>query len=210
MSYLLKGGLAAATVGATATGVYIGSNYLTNTTSVSKYLTNSGYKLISSIKNPEHIKRQWQEEFKSDKETIKSLLNLKEDDENKGGEELRKWCSSKLESEYSNNFEDLENVKKYCVIKTIKEWLIRDGNKKILTENQGDNSKWEATYNKRKQAKTSRSQVGLTESWPENSGPDKKDADLPVIKNWCREKSNADFLAHEETYSQVKDWCTET
>ncbi|AEG72782.1 hypothetical protein MHF_0510 [Mycoplasma haemofelis Ohio2] len=210
MSYLMKGGVAAATVGTTATGAYVGSRYLTNTTSVSKHLTSSGYKLISSIKNPDHLKLQWKEEFKSDKASIKSLLNLKEDDESKGGEALGKWCTSKLAEEYSDKVDGLESVKKYCVIKTIKDWLIRNGNKAILTENQDDNSKWEATYNKRKQAKTPRTQTGLTETWPADSGTDKKDTDLPIIKRWCKEKNDSDFLAYEDTYSHVKDWCTES
>ncbi|CBY92419.1 hypothetical protein HF1_04110 [Mycoplasma haemofelis str. Langford 1] len=205
MTSLAKGGIATAALGTAATGAYAGSIYLKE--SVSKRLSDEGYTLISSIKNPEHEALQWKEEFKSDKTAIKTLLKLTDDNDDLGGKSLKSWCSSKLSESYSEKLEHLESVKKYCTLKTIGDWLTRN-NKKLLTNDSENGSKWDATYNKRKTAKTSRALVGLADEWPQDS-TDKKEADLPIIKRWCESTSRTHFKAYEQTFTHVKEWCTE-
>ncbi|AEW45217.2 hypothetical protein MHC_01755 [Mycoplasma haemocanis str. Illinois] len=206
MTTLMKVGIVSAVIGTTSTGAYVGSLYFKET--VSKHLSHNGYTLISSIGNAEHEALQWKEEFKSDKSSIKSLLKLTDDNEDVGGQSLKSWCSSKLSESYSEQVEHLEQVKKYCTLKTIGDWLIRN-NKKLLTNEAGDNSKWDATYDKRKTAKTPRAVVGLKDEWPQNSTPDKKTTDLPIIKEWCKSTGETHFKAHEQTFTHVKEWCTE-
>ncbi|CBY92479.1 hypothetical protein HF1_04710 [Mycoplasma haemofelis str. Langford 1] len=195
---------------AATTGAYAGSRYLRNNkSSVAHHLEESGYKLISSIDNSEHLKLQWQEEFKSDKEKIKTLIGFSQGSDEDGGKALEAWCNINLKKEYLENSKELEGVKNYCVLRTIESQLSRDNNKKILTDDSGDNTKWENTYNKRKETTTlsPRSQVGLTGEWAQHSNS--KDEDLKIIKPWCKAQSKSHFLAYQQTYTHVNNWCTE-
>ncbi|AEW45249.1 hypothetical protein MHC_01915 [Mycoplasma haemocanis str. Illinois] len=210
MNITYKLGMAGLGGAAATTGAYVGVSYLKKSkTSVAEHLQESGYKLISSISNIEHIKLQWREEFKSDKEKIKVLIGFSQGNDEEGGKALEAWCSSNLKKDYLEGSKELEGVKSYCVLRTIENQLSRDNGKKILTDDTSDNSKWENTYNKRKETTSlsPRSQVGLTGEWAQHSNS--KDADLAVIKSWCKTQSKVHFLAYQQTYTHVNNWCTE-
>ncbi|AEG72721.1 hypothetical protein MHF_0445 [Mycoplasma haemofelis Ohio2] len=209
MTNLAKGAIAASSLGTVTTGAYVGSIYLSDNPTISDHLTKSNYKLISSISNKDHSQLQWETEFESDKDKIKTLIGFAEEDKKKGGEALEKWCSSKLKESYSEDHKDLEGIKSYCVIRDISSQLKRKG-KSVLADSDG---KWTQTYNKRKDTpkRSPRSQIAeLTGEWNSGSGSSPTETeDLIKIKKWCKSKSQAYFYAHEQIYDQVYNWCTE-
>ncbi|CBY92442.1 hypothetical protein HF1_04340 [Mycoplasma haemofelis str. Langford 1] len=211
MSHLVKGSLALGTAGTAAGGFYLGKELLGEKESktIRQYLSDSGFQLISDLKEGE--KEQWTEEFKSDKSKIKQLLGTSEDEDAKGGELLKGWCEARLKQGYSETNKDLDGVKNYCVMRTVASQLLRAG-KKVLNPEDTNNTKWEATYNKRKSTTTlsPKSQIaGLTGSWSDSQ--DTKNNDLPIIKSWCKSKTSGLFLAKDKdsVYTPVENWCTE-
>ncbi|CBY92472.1 hypothetical protein HF1_04640 [Mycoplasma haemofelis str. Langford 1] len=208
MTPLTKGAIAAAASGIGATGAYAGSLYLSNKTTIASQLTKDGHVLISSITNKEHSKQQWEAEFESDEQNIKTLIGFNGNGKVLGGTALEEWCSSKLKENYSETYKDLKGIKSYCVVRSITSQLSRKGTS-VLTESSGDSTKWSSTYGKRKTTpkKTPRSQIeGLEGTWSQSHEENK---DLEKIKAWCNKKSQALFYAHESTYDQVYNWCTE-
>ncbi|AEG72754.1 hypothetical protein HF1_04400 [Mycoplasma haemofelis str. Langford 1] len=192
---------------AATTGTYAGVYYMKRERpSVAEHLKSSGYKLIFFIENSDNVKLQWKEEFKSDRENIKLLIGFTGSSDENGGKALEKWCASRLNEEYSENLEGLEGVKNYCVLRTIDSQLSRN-KKGILADN--DSDKWNKTYDKRKATTTlsPRSQIGLSGEWGQRN--DSKNADLPLIKDWCKTQSQSYFLAYQKTYTNVYNWCTE-
>ncbi|AEW45220.1 hypothetical protein MHC_01770 [Mycoplasma haemocanis str. Illinois] len=190
---------------AVTTSTYAGIYYVNRERpSVAEYLKSSGYKLIFFIENSDNVKLQFLEEFKSDRENIKLLIGFTGSSDENGGKALEKWCSSKLNEEYSEHLGDLSGVKKYCVLRTIESQLSRN-KKGVLSE--GDASKWDQTYEQRKKTTTlsPRSQVGLNGDWTTPN----KNTDLQTIKHWCKTQSQSYFLAHEKIYTNVYNWCTE-
>ncbi|CBY92422.1 hypothetical protein HF1_04140 [Mycoplasma haemofelis str. Langford 1] len=193
---------------ATATSAYAGINYFQkNKPTISEHLTDNKYLLISSIDNLAHLKLQWEAEFKSAKEKIKTLIGFTKDSDEEGGQALKEWCESKIKEDYSQGAKHLQEVKSYCVLRKVESQLTRN-NKKILTHSSEDSGKWDKTYEQRKKTAqlSPRSQVGLEGSWPDG---DTKTQDLPKIKKWCELKVQSYFLAHEDTYTNVYNWCTE-
>ncbi|AEW45242.1 hypothetical protein MHC_01880 [Mycoplasma haemocanis str. Illinois] len=209
MTPIIKGAIAATASGIGATGIYVGSLYLSKKITISSQLTKEGYTLISSITNKEYSKQQWESEFETDEQNIKTLIGFGGNGKVLGGEALEKWCSSKLKESYSENHKDLQGIKNYCVIRNIASQLSKKGSS-ILTESTEDDSKWKSTYGKRKATpkRTPRSQIaGLEGEWSQNNHEENKD--LGKIKEWCKRKSQTLFYAHESTYDQVYNWCTE-
>ncbi|AEW45195.1 hypothetical protein MHC_01645 [Mycoplasma haemocanis str. Illinois] len=207
MSLPIKGiivGSAAAT--ASTGGIYLGIKYF-DRESIKGHLLKSGYKLISSLSKNEEAP-QWEEEFKSDKLKIRALLNISEREDALGGDKLKEWCHGKMALKYSKDNEDLENVKKYCVIKTVKDQLSRN-NKTALTDSSNE-SKWTSTYNQRKSTTdlTPRSQIeGLVGEWSGSQAA----VDLPIIKQWCRQNLKKNFVVKKlgDQYKVIENWCTE-
>ncbi|AEG72708.1 hypothetical protein MHF_0432 [Mycoplasma haemofelis Ohio2] len=212
MTNLAKGFAALGTLGTASGGVYLSKKLLDGNEdkSTRKHFLDKGRLLISDLSVDEGVVQQWQEEFKSDKDEIKRLLNTAEDGEEKGGILLKNWCDNQMKRGYSSTNGDLDKVEKYCLIRTIASQISRN-KKTLLTSKEDDNSKWEATYDKRKTTSLSpRSQIaGLDGEWKDKQNT--RDADLLIIKSWCQEKASGLFLAKEKStlYTPVENWCTE-
>ncbi|CBY92396.1 hypothetical protein HF1_03880 [Mycoplasma haemofelis str. Langford 1] len=206
MSLPIKGAIGGSAVAtASAGGIYLGTKYF-DSESIKSHLLKSGYKLISSLSENEESP-QWEEEFKSDIVKIRALLNISESEDSSGGVKLKAWCHEKMNLKYHENHDDLENVKKYCVIRTLENQLSR--NSKTALTDRSDASKWSATYNKRKSTTslTPRNQIeGLTGEW---SGS-QESTDLPVIKQWCRQNLKRNFIVKKlgDQYKVIENWCT--
>ncbi|AEW45806.1 hypothetical protein MHC_04750 [Mycoplasma haemocanis str. Illinois] len=161
-----------------------------------------GRKLISSLVG-EALTKQWEEEFESDVENIKTLLRDSSLVKTTGGRILSKWCSEQMLLDADKNPEILKNVEKYCLIRSVSDQLSRKG-KKLLGD--GDQDGWSKVYKKRKEKSTNRAEVGLQEVWKE----DQESKELPIIKEFCSTNSSADFIdsGANSIYSKVLKWCT--
>ncbi|AEW45760.1 hypothetical protein MHC_04520 [Mycoplasma haemocanis str. Illinois] len=147
--------------------------------------------------------RQWEEEFKSDKENIKSeIKELNGVDDKDGPTQLKSWCKQQMNLDLEKNPQSLELVKKYCLIRDLASQLLRTG-KNLLTGSSSEED-WKSTYTKRKAKTNTRGDIGLTGSeWKETE-------DLEFIKSWCGIHSKEDFLASDNNskYTQLLKWCT--
>nr|WP_014272261.1 hypothetical protein [Mycoplasma haemocanis] len=213
MTNFVKGLASLGVVGTATGGIYLGKRLLDEKKdkSTRNYFLSRGRLLISDLSLDDGIIEQWREEFKSDKDEIKRLLNTTEDGEEKGGVLLKNWCDSQMKKDYLPSNKDLDKVEKYCLIRTIESQISRN-KKTLLTDIEGDKSKWEATYDKRKSTTSlsPRSQIaGLDGEWKDKQNT--RDTDLPIIKSWCKVKVGGFFLAKEKStsYTSVENWCTE-
>ncbi|OAL09795.1 hypothetical protein A6V39_05050 [Candidatus Mycoplasma haematobovis] len=147
---------------------------------------------------------QWTAEFESDSAKIQATWGT----EIKDGETLKTKCGKVMSSDSEKNKEDIENVKKWCGIRSISSQLERKG-KKFLVNSKEDagtlTGKWTATYNKRKENQTSRATLGLSGTWPSTD-----QNEIERVKALCREKGNSDFLVKDNViYTAIENWCTE-
>ncbi|CBY93267.1 hypothetical protein HF1_12590 [Mycoplasma haemofelis str. Langford 1] len=187
--------------GVAATGAYLTKDsWMPPKKSIEDALT--GKKLISSMKG-EALTKQWQEEFESDRESIKGVIGFKDNDKENGGLALSKWCSDQMSLDFLKNQEVFKNVEKYCLIRSVSSQLSRKG-KSLLADS--DASGWSATYAKRKEKSTPREDLGLSKDWVDN----KESEELPTIKTWCSKNSKEDFIDSGENslYIKVLKWCT--
>ncbi|AEG73479.1 hypothetical protein MHF_1243 [Mycoplasma haemofelis Ohio2] len=194
--------------GAAATGAYLTKDHWMpsheqKVKSIEEAL--KGRKLISSLEG-NSLTKQWEAEFESDSNEIKTLLGNSSLNSQTGGVELSKWCSSKMPLDVDKNQDVFEKVEKYCLIRSVASQLARK-QKTLLKE--GQTSEWQATYKKRKDTSAKRSDLGLEgDSWT----VDKQNEDLPKVKAWCTSNSEKEFLASPEgtdsLYTKVLKWCT--
>ncbi|AEW45792.1 hypothetical protein MHC_04680 [Mycoplasma haemocanis str. Illinois] len=185
--------------GASATGAAVAGGY---------YFVNSkGSTIKDELKDRTFISStdiaQWDEEFKSDSKKIKeSIKELADATDSNGGIKLKNWCESQMELDAKKHPKSLELVGKYCLIRDLSSQISRKG--KTLLGNNSPESEWKATYSKRQQKQTSRSEVNLSgSSWAETT-------DLPLIKQWCDDIGKKEFLASNkgDFYSKLESWCT--
>ncbi|CBY93261.1 hypothetical protein HF1_12530 [Mycoplasma haemofelis str. Langford 1] len=194
-------------MGSVAAGAYLTQGYwMPSKEEKSKSIRDSleGKKLISSALSGTPLVKQWEEEFESDKAKIEALLGQGTLDKVKGGVALSTWCSNQMSLDSEQNKGVLENVKSYCLVRSVSNQLKRKSKTLLGTSH---TTEWKATYDKRKQASEKRSDVGLTgeSNWDEGN-------DLVKIKVWCSGNSEQEFLVSEQgtsdLYTKVLKWCT--
>ncbi|AEW45800.1 hypothetical protein MHC_04720 [Mycoplasma haemocanis str. Illinois] len=197
--------------GTVATGVYLTSDYWMSSkegTMVSIKDSLKGKKLISSIADSEVAKKQWEAEFDSASDAIKSLLNKSDLTSETGGKALESWCSLQMSLNSHENKEVLSNVEKYCLVRSVASQISRK-NKNLLKADV--ETGWSSTYQKRKAAQetSNRSSVGLSGAWQEG----KETEELKIIKKWCSDNSEKEFLVsnkgNSDLYDNVLKWCTQ-
>ncbi|AEW45782.1 hypothetical protein MHC_04630 [Mycoplasma haemocanis str. Illinois] len=193
--------------GTLATGAYLTRDrWIPSKAQKAKNIEDSlkGRKLISSIANP---KKQWEAEFESAEQEIKSLLGDTSLNKENGGVKLSEWCDSKMSLDVDKNLDVLKNVEKYCLIRNISSQLSRKG-KSLLKVDSEDG--WSSTYQKRKGDSSNRGDVALTNT--ANWDGANETNDIKEVKKWCSENSDKEFLASESEanslYTKVLKWCT--
>ncbi|CBY93254.1 hypothetical protein HF1_12460 [Mycoplasma haemofelis str. Langford 1] len=198
------------TGGAMTTGAYLTKDYwMPSKEETSKSIRDSleGKKLISTTLTGTALTKQWEEEFESDSDAIKSLLNKSDLNKQTGGEALSKWCDDQMSLDAKGNEGVLAKVEKYCLVRSVSSQLSRKGKNLLGKDN---SSGWTTTYNKRKSANANRDVVGLTggTTWTSVNEGD----DISKVKTWCSENSEKDFLVSEQgnssLYTNVLEWCT--
>ncbi|CBY93162.1 hypothetical protein HF1_11540 [Mycoplasma haemofelis str. Langford 1] len=193
--------------GASATSAAAGGYYFLSSKGAIIKEELKSFKLISNLDASAQVK-QWQEEFKSDQESIKKAIPTLKDvsTPEDGGKKLGEWCSSQMDLDSKKHSDTFELVKKYCLIRDLSSQLKRN-NKSVLGK--GQDSEWKAVYQQRKSKKSTRADVGITDTnWPTNN--DKDAEELLVIQAWCEKTEKEDFLASDNNskYDKLLKWCT--
>ncbi|CBY93190.1 hypothetical protein HF1_11820 [Mycoplasma haemofelis str. Langford 1] len=206
---LTKSLAALGTGGTMATGAYLTSDYWMPSKEKAPMSIRDSLKgaLISSISDSAVAKKQWEAEFDSASDAIKTLLNKNDLTTETGGKALESWCSLQMPLNSHENQEVLANVEKYCLIRSVSSQLSRK-NKNLLKVDVADG--WSETYQNRKkeQSSANRTSVGLSNPWQEG----KEAEDLVVIKKWCSDNSEKEFRVSNQgtsdLYDNVLKWCT--
>ncbi|AEW45790.1 hypothetical protein MHC_04670 [Mycoplasma haemocanis str. Illinois] len=197
----MKLGVVAASLGSVSVASVAavgGYYYISKNLSIQEALKNE--KLISSL-SVDSVTKQWEEEFESSKTSIKSIIGFNSDDKVEGGKALAKWCNDQMSLDSVKNEGVLNNVRNYCLVRSVSSQLSRLGKTLLGTSN---TTEWSTTYKKRKTQKTPRTDVGLSGEW----NGDHETQELPTVKNWCSSNSEKDFVSKEGLYEKVLKWCT--
>ncbi|CBY93171.1 hypothetical protein HF1_11630 [Mycoplasma haemofelis str. Langford 1] len=204
---LTKVALAMGSGGTLATGAYLTKDHwMPSKEQKIKSIEDAlkGRRLISSISDP---KKQWEAEFESAEQAIKSLLGDTSLNKENGGVKLSEWCAGKMSLDVDKNQEVFKNVEQYCLIRSVSSQLSRKGKNLLKADSEEG---WSETYKKRKGDSSNRDDVGLTKVTDWSKADETND--IAEVKKWCSKNSDGEFLASEDEanslYTKVLKWCT--